>query len=64
MADSSEEGDAQSGNLVEEAYEYLVRNVPGGCKCSMQAMHTKKGSEFCCEKHFKKRNMVCSFQFG
>ena len=28
MADSREEGDV----LVEEAYEYLVRNVPGGCK--------------------------------
>ena len=27
MADSSEEGDAKNGNLVEEAYEYLVRNV-------------------------------------
>ena len=27
MADSSEEGDAKSGNLVEEAYEFLVRNV-------------------------------------
>ena len=35
MADSSEEGDAKSGNLVEEAYEYLVRNIPGGCKRSM-----------------------------
>ena len=27
MADSSEEGDAKNGNLKEEAYEYLVRNV-------------------------------------
>ena len=24
---SREEGDAKNGNLVEEAYEYLVRNV-------------------------------------
>ena len=65
MADSSEEGDAQSGNLVEEAYEYLVRNVPGGGKRSTQAMHTKKGSEICCEKYFKKKKgKVCSFQFG
>ena len=27
MADSSEEGDAKSGDLVEEAYEYLERNA-------------------------------------
>ena len=49
MAYLSEEGDANSGDLVEEAYEYLVRNVPGGGKRSTQAMHTKKGSENCCE---------------
>ena len=50
MAESSEEGDAKSaGDLVEEAYEYLVRNV-WGCKRSAQAVHTKKGSEICCER--------------
>jgi hypothetical protein len=63
MADSSEEGDAKSGNLVEEAHEYLVRNVPGGRKRSTQAMHAKKGSEICCERYFKK-GKVCSFQSG
>ena len=32
---SSEEGDAKNGNLVEEAYEYLVRNVyPVGASVS------------------------------
>ena len=65
MADSSEEGDAKSGNLVEEAYEYR-RNVRGGCKRSMQATHTKKGSEICCERYCKKKKKgkVCSSQFG
>ena len=42
MADSSEEGDAKSGDLVEDTYEYLVRNVYPGCKRSTQAMHKKK----------------------
>ena len=34
---SSEEGDAKNGNLVEEAYEYLVRNVypVGASVCSV-----------------------------
>eukprot|EP00731_Ephydatia_muelleri_P007014 Em0003g1262a len=27
MADSSEEGDAKNGNLVEEAYEYLTMEI-------------------------------------
>ena len=45
MADSSEEGHAKSGNLVEEAYEYLVRNVPGGCKSSTQVMHIQRNAQ-------------------
>ena len=42
MADSSEEGDAKSGNLVEEAYEYLVRNVPGGASVAASDAHKER----------------------
>ena len=34
---SREEGDAKNGNLVEEAYEYLVRNVYPVSACSPPA---------------------------
>ena len=67
MADSSEEGDAQNGNLVEEAYEYLVRNVyPVVASVSRKRCIRRKAQKFVVrggEMYFKKKKkgMVCSF---
>ena len=65
IADSSEEGNAKNGNIV-EAYEYLVRNVyPVGASVARKRCIQRKGSEICCERYFKKKkSKACSFQFG
>ena len=49
---SSDDGDAKNGNLVEEAYEYLVRNVyPVGTSVQHASdAYTKEGSKICCER--------------
>ena len=67
MADSSEEGDAKSaGDLVEEAYEYLVRNVyPVGASVARKRCIRRKAQKFVVkdgEMYFKKKKgKVCSF---
>ena len=60
MADSSEEGDAKSaGDLVEEAYEYLVRNVyPVGASVARKWCIRRKAQKFVVkdgEMYFKKK---------
>ena len=65
MADSSEEGDAKSGDLV-EAYEYLVRNVyPVGASVARKRCIRRKAQKFVVkdgEMYFKKKKgKVCSF---
>ena len=59
MADSSEEGDAKSGDLVEEAYEYLVRNVyPVGASVAHKRCIRRKAQKFVVkdgEMYFKKK---------
>ena len=70
MADSSEEGDAKSaGDLVEEAYEYLVRNVyPVGASVARKRCIRRKAQKFVVKdgemyfkKKKKKKGKVCSF---
>ena len=64
MADSSEEGDAKSGDLVEEAYEYLVKKVyPVGASVAHKQCIRRKAQKFVVnggEMYFKKKGKVCS----
>ena len=66
-ADSSEEGDAKCRDLVEEAYEYLVRKVyPVGASVARKRCIRRKAQKFVVkdgEMYFKekKKGKVCSF---
>ena len=59
MADSSEEGDAKSGDLVEEAYENLVKKVyPVGASVAREQCIRRKAQKFVVkggEMYFKKK---------
>ena len=56
MADSSGEGDAKNGNLVEEAYKYLVRNVyPVGASVARKLCIQRKAQKFVLKGTFKRR---------
>ena len=65
MADSSEEGDAKSGDLVEAAYEYLVKKVyPVGASVACKWCIRRKAQKFVMnggDMYFKKKGKVCSF---
>ena len=62
MANSSEEGDAKSGSLVEEAYEYLVRNVPVGASVARKQCVQRKAQKFVVKGTLRRRR--ARFQFG